>query len=127
MSKILRVFSVLSILISCLGLFGLAAHASEIRTKEIGIRKVIGAGMGNLIQLLSREFLALVMIGNLIAWPLAWWAVNSWLQEFTYKVTIGWQVFFVSATLTLFIAILTISYHCIRTAQMNPAKSIRTE
>ncbi len=127
MSKILKVFSALSILISCLGLFGLAAHASQIRTKEIGIRKVIGAGMVNLIQLLSREFLALVMIGNLIAWPLAWWAINSWLQEFTYKVTIGWPVFLVSAILTLCIAVLTISYHCIRTARMNPAKSIRTE
>jgi putative ABC transport system permease protein len=127
MSKILKVFAALSIMISCLGLFGLAAHASEIRTKEIGIRKVIGASLPNLIRLLSKEFLLLVLIGNLAAWPLAWWAMHKWLEEFMYKVQIGWTVFFVSAILTIAIAILTISYHCFRTANMNPIKSLRTE
>ena len=127
MSKILKIFAALSVMISCLGLFGLAAHASEIRTKEIGIRKVIGASMSNLIRLLSKEFLLLVLIGNLVAWPLAWWAIQKWLQEFTYKVQIGWQVFFLSTILTLAIAMLTIAWHCIRTAGMNPIKSLRTE
>jgi len=127
MSTILKLFSVFSILISCLGLFGLAAHASEMRTKEIGIRKVIGASTSSLIQLLSREFLALVLIGNLVAWPLAWWAIHKWLQEFTYKVQIGWQVFLISFVLTLVIAALTIAYHSIKTAGMNPVKSLRAE
>jgi putative ABC transport system permease protein len=127
MSQVLKIFSILAIVISCLGLFGLAAHASEIRTKEIGIRKVIGANVGNLIQLLSKDFVMLVLMGNLIAWPLAWFGINKWLQEFTYKIDIKWQVFVASGLLTLLIAILTIGYHCIRTARANPVKSLRTE
>jgi putative ABC transport system permease protein len=127
MSGILKVFAALAIIISCLGLFGLVAHASETRTKEIGIRKVIGASAGNLISLLSKDLVILVLIGNLIAWPLAWYAVNKWLQEFTDKITISWSVFVLSTAVTLIIAILTIAYHCLKTAIANPVKSLRTE
>ncbi|PWU03659.1 MAG: ABC transporter permease [Bacteroidetes bacterium] len=127
MSQILKLFCGLSIVISCLGLFGLAAHASEIRTKEIGIRKVIGAGTGNLLRLLSKDFVILVLLGNLIAWPLAWYVVSKWLQEFTYKVNISWWVFAFSLISTVLIALLTISYHCIKTARANPVQALKTE
>jgi putative ABC transport system permease protein len=127
MSQVLKVFTILSIIISSLGLFGLAAHASETRTKEIGIRKVIGASMRNLLQLLSRDFIILVLIGNIIAWPLAWYAVNKWLQGFTYKIDIGWGVFLFSAILTIVIALVTIGYHCVKTARANPVISLRSE
>lgn len=127
MSAILKFFAVLAIIISCLGLFGLTAHASEVRTKEIGIRKVIGASMANLLSLLSKDFVILVLIGNLIAWPLAWYMANKWLQEFTYRINISWTVFLLSAVVTLGIAIITIGYHCIKTAGANPVKSLRSE
>ena len=127
MSQVLKVFSILAIIISCLGLFGLSAFASEIRTKEIGIRKVIGANTINLIQLLSKDFIVLVLIGNLLAWPIAWYAVNKWLDEFTYKITIGWEVFIGSAIITFIIAFFTIGYHCIMTARRSPVRSLRTE
>jgi len=126
-SQVLKIFAVLSILISCLGLFGLAAYSAETRTKEIGIRKVIGAGVANLVTLMSKDFVALVLIGNVIAWPLAWYAMHEWLQSFSYRIDIGWGVFAFSFLLTLFIALLTISYHCIKTAVANPVKSLRTE
>ncbi len=127
MSQVLKLFSVLAIVISCLGLFGLSAYASEIRTKEIGIRKVVGANLTNLLKLLSKDFVILVLIGNFIAWPLAWYAVYKWLQEFTYRINISWQVFALSTILTLMIALLTIGYHCIVTARKNPVNSLRTE
>ena len=127
MSVILKVFSGLAIIISCLGLFGLAAFATETRTKEIGIRKVIGASVGNLVQLLSANFILLVLIGNIIAWPLAWYAIHVWLQEFTYKIDINWSIFFISSCITLVVAVLTIGYQCIKTANRNPVKSLRTE
>jgi len=127
MSTILKVFAVLAILISCLGLFGLTAHAAEVRTKEIGIRKVIGASMSNLLRLLSKDFVLLVLAGNLIAWPIAWYVANKWLQEFTYKINISWTVFLLSTIVTLAIAIVTIGYHCIKTATANPVKSLRSE
>jgi putative ABC transport system permease protein len=127
MSNILAVFSVLAIIISCLGLFGLVAFAAEVRTREIGIRKVIGASVTNLVQMLSRDFIILVLIGNIIAWPLAWYAMHKWLQEFTYRINIQWQVFLLAGIATLVIAILTIGWHCLRSANANPVKSLRTE
>jgi len=127
MSAILKLFTGLAIIISCLGLLGLIAHASELRTKEIGIRKVIGANLADLVRLLSRDLMLLVLLGNLLAWPLAWWAVNKWLQEFTYRIDIHLPVFFNSLLITLAIAWLTIAYHCVRTARANPVKSLRTE
>jgi putative ABC transport system permease protein len=96
MSEVLKLFAVLSIIISCLGLFGLIAHAAEMRTKEIGIRKVIGAGTGTIVTLLSKDLLLLVLIGNIIAMPLAFYGIHKWLQEFTYRIDISWTVFALS-------------------------------
>ena len=127
MSTILKVFSAFSILISCLGLFGLAAYAAELRTREIGIRKVIGASTTNLVRLLSLDFMLPVLIGNLLSWPLAAWAVHSWLAEFTYRIDIGWPVFAISLILTLTIALLTIGFRCWQTARANPIRSLRAE
>ena len=127
MSTILKVFSVFSIFISCLGLFGLAAYAAEIRTREIGIRKVIGASTAGLVRLLSIDFMVPVLIGNILSWPLAAWAVHTWLTEFTYRIDIGWQVFALSLGLTLFVALLTIGFRCWQTARINPIKSLRAE
>ena len=127
MSTLLKVFSLLSILISCLGLFGLAAYAAQVRTREVGIRKVIGASTASLVRLLSGDFMIPVLIGNLISWPFAWWAIHKWLQEFTYKIEIGWWVFALSLALTGVIALLTIGFRCLRTARANPVKSLRSE
>jgi len=127
MSEVLKVFAVLAIIISCLGLFGLVAHAAEMRTKEIGIRKVIGASVGNIIALLSKDLVLLVLIGNIIAWPLAWYGIHKWLQEFTYRIDISWAVFMLSFLVTLVIALVTLTWHCIKTATANPVKSLRTE
>jgi putative ABC transport system permease protein len=127
MSTILKWFSVFSVLISCLGLFGLAAYAAELRTREIGIRKVIGASTAGLVRLLSLDFLLPVLLGNLLSWPIAWWAVNTWLNEFSYRIPIGWSVFALSLGLTLAVAMLTIGFRCWQTARANPIKSLRSE
>lgn len=127
MSSVLQVFAVLAIVLSCLGLFGLIAHATETRTKEIGIRKVVGAGIGSILTLLSKNFLLLVLLGNLIAWPVAWYAANQWLQEFTYRINISWTVFATATGLTVLLALLTIAYTCIKAAMANPVKSLRSE
>ena len=127
MSTILKWFTVFSVLISCLGLFGLAAYAAELRTREIGIRKVIGASTAGLVRLLSLDFLMPVLLGNLLSWPIAWWAVNTWLNEFTYRIPIGWSVFALSLGLTVVVAMLTIGFRCWQTARANPIKSLRSE
>ncbi len=121
------VFSILAILISCLGLFGLAAYTAERRTKEIGIRKVLGASTQGLAALLSKDFLQLVAISCLIAFPIAWWMMHSWLGTYTYRIKINWTVFLVAGLLALLIALLTVSFQAIRAAIANPVKSLRTE
>jgi putative ABC transport system permease protein len=125
--KISLAFSLLAILIACLGLFGLAAYAAEQRTKEIGIRKVLGASVTGIVQMLSKDFLKLVLIGALIAFPFAWWAMNNWLQHFAYRSAISWWVFAGTAGITLLIAILTVSFQAIRAALSNPVDSLRNE
>lgn len=120
-------FSSLAILIACLGLFGLAAYAAEQRTKEIGIRKVLGASVGGIVQLLSLDFIKLVGIAILIAAPLAWYAMNRWLQDFAYRITISWWVLAAAGVLALLIAFLTVSFQSVRAALTNPVKSLRTE
>src|SRR5690606_29280508 len=105
-----RYASVLSIFIACLGLFGLATLVVVRRTKEIGIRKVLGAGTGSLVRLLSKDFVILVAIAAVIAFPMAWWALNKWLRDFAYRVDIEWWVFFTAAALTLLIALMTVSF-----------------
>jgi putative ABC transport system permease protein len=120
-------FSLLAVLVACLGLFGLAAFAAEQRTKEIGIRKVLGASMSGLVGLLSKDFMKLVLIANIIAWPVAWYAMNKWLEEFAYRINIAWWIFALAGTLALLIALLTVSYQAIRAAVANPVKSLRHE
>jgi len=125
--KIFITFATLAILIACLGLFGLAAYAAEQRTKEIGIRKVLGASVGNIAGMLSKNFLKLVLIASLIAFPVAWWMMHKWLEDFAYRVSISWWIFFVSGAIALLIAIFTVSFQAIKAARANPVKSLRTE
>jgi putative ABC transport system permease protein len=125
--KLAAIFSALAIFISCLGLFGLAAYTAERRTKEIGVRKVLGASTQALAALLSRDFLQLVGISCLISFPLAWWAMNKWLQSFAYRVEIHWTVFVFSGLLAMLIAISTVSFQAVKAAIANPVKSLRTE
>lgn len=119
--------TVLAIVIACLGLLGLSIFTAEARTKEIGIRKVLGASATFLFTLLSKDFILLVAIAALMASPLAWWAMHSWLQSFAYRVNIGWEVFIAAGLTAIFITLLTVSYHAIKAAIANPVKSLRTE
>jgi putative ABC transport system permease protein len=125
--KIALTFSVLAILIACLGLFGLAAFVAEQRTKEIGIRKVLGASVNGLVTLLSKDFVKLVGIAFLFAAPIAWYFMQKWLQDFEYRITIDWAVFVIAALIALFIAVATISFQAIKAALANPVKNLRTE
>jgi ABC-type antimicrobial peptide transport system permease subunit len=120
-------FAALTIFISCLGLFGLATYMAENRIKEIGVRKVLGASVTGITTLLSKDFLKLVMISFLVACPVAWWMMHTWLQNYPYRVTIQWQVFVFAGFLSLIISLLTVSYQSIRAAIANPVKSLRTE
>ncbi len=120
-------FAGLTIFISCLGLFGLATYMAENRIKEIGVRKVLGASVMNITSLLSRDFLTLVIISLLIASPIAWWAMSSWLKNYSYRVAVEWWVFVLAGLLSVAIALLTVSYQSIKAAIANPAKSLRTE
>ncbi|TDW97410.1 ABC transporter permease [Dinghuibacter silviterrae] len=121
------IFAALAIVISCLGLLGLSIFTAVQRTKEIGIRKVLGAGMLNLFNLLSREFLVLVGIAFAIAGPLAWWAMNEWLRHFAYRTPVSWWIFAASGAIAFAIALATVCYQAIRTAKASPIKSLRTE
>ncbi len=120
-------FSVLAILIACLGLFGLVTYAAEQRRKEIGIRKVLGANVGNVVTMLSKDFLKLVFVAALIAFPVAWFAMNRWLQDFAYRITISPWIFVKAALLSVFIALATICFQAIKAALASPVKSLRTE
>jgi len=125
--KIITVFSTLAIFIACLGLLGLASFTATRRTKEIGIRKVLGASVSSTVVLLSQEFLKWVIIANIIAWPIAWYAMSEWLQSFAYKIELAWWMFFISGCLALIIAVLTVSLQAIKTAIANPIESLRYE
>ncbi|MEP7145041.1 MAG: ABC transporter permease [Ferruginibacter sp.] len=125
--KLAGVFAVLAIFISCLGLFGLAAYTAQRRTKEIGIRKVLGASTPEMAGLLSKDFLKLVIISCVVAFPIALWAMNNWLQEYQYRTTIQWWVFPCAGLTALLIALVTVSYQAIKAAIANPVKSLRTE
>ncbi|MBL7742349.1 MAG: ABC transporter permease [Chitinophagaceae bacterium] len=121
------VFSVLAILIACLGLFGLATYMAEQRTKEIGVRKVLGASVSNIVFMLSGDFARLVLIGAVIAFPVAWFAMNKWLQDFAYRINIGWWIFIAAALITMLIALCTVVFQAVKAAVANPVKSLRTE
>jgi putative ABC transport system permease protein len=120
-------FAVLAILIACLGLFGLVTYAAEQRVRELGIRKVLGASVKSIASMLSTDFLKLVIISAAIAFPLAWFAMNKWLQGFAYRVNISWWVFVIAGVLALLIALVTVSFQSIKAAIANPVKSLRTE
>ncbi|MEO5563083.1 MAG: FtsX-like permease family protein, partial [Chitinophagaceae bacterium] len=120
-------FAVLAIFISCIGLFGLAAYIAEQRTKEIGIRKVLGASVQQVWLLLSKEFILLVLISSLIASPLALYFLQNWLQKYQYRIAIGPWVFVAAAIGAIVITIVTVSFQAIRAAIANPVKSLRTE
>ena len=126
-SQLSNYFAFLAIFISCLGLFGLAMFTASQRTKEIGIRKVLGASVTNIVIQLSANFLAPVTIAMLVAFPVAWYLVNSWLQNFAYKIAVGWWIFALTGFITLVIALLTVSYQSIKAALANPVKSLRSE
>jgi len=127
LSAIVGYFTVIAILISCLGLFGLATFSAEQRTKEIGVRKVLGASVAGIVALLSKDFLKLVSVSILIASPVAWWAMNKWLLDFAYRKNISWTVFVITTIAALLIALVTISFQAIKAAVANPVKSLRTE
>jgi putative ABC transport system permease protein len=117
----------LAVFISCLGLLGLVIYTTTQRTKEIGVRKVLGASVSQIVSLLSKDFISLVLLAFVIAAPLAWWAMNKWLQDFAYRTTFNWWIFAISGSLMLIIALLTLSIQTIRSAVANPVKSLRTE
>ncbi|NGP87331.1 FtsX-like permease family protein [Aliifodinibius halophilus] len=127
LAQIVSLFTIVAIIIACLGLYGLSAFAAERRTKEIGIRKAVGASVANIVMLLSKDFLKLVGLGFAIAIPLAWYAMNQWLDNFVYKIDLGAQVFIMAGFLALIIAITTVSWQSIRVALTNPVKSLQSE
>jgi putative ABC transport system permease protein len=125
--KLASVFAILAIFISCLGLFGLASFVAEQRTREIGVRKVLGASLFNLWRMLSTDFVVLVMISCLIAIPLSWYFLHQWLLQYQYRTPMSWWVFAISGIGALAITLLTVSIQAVRAGMMNPVKSLRTE
>ena len=124
---IFTIFSCIAIFIACLGLFGLSAFAITQRLKEIGVRIVLGAKMNSIVTLLSKDFLRLVLIASVIAFPVAWYAMTRWLQDFAYRINIQWWVFILSAVVALIVALGTVSFHAVKAALTNPVRSLRSE
>jgi len=125
--KVFGTFAGLAIFIACLGLFGLSAFTAVQRTKEIGIRKVMGASMQNILSLLTKDFSKLVLIAIVISSPIAWYIMNNWLQSFAYKIELSWWIFLISGLVVIMIALLTVSIHTLKAAALDPAKSLRYE
>ena len=125
--KIALFFAVLAILIASMGLFGLATYMAEQRMKEIGIRKVLGASVPRIVRLMTTEFIKLICISFIIAAPIAWWAMNRWLNDFAFRIHISFWIFVASAALALFIALVTVSIQAIRAAVVNPVNSLKAE
>ena len=122
-----NVFAIAAVLISCLGLFGLATYTAQVKTKEIGIRKVLGASVTSLIRLLSKEFVVLILTAFVIATPVAWYFMSKWLRDFAYRIDINWWIFLVTGVLAIIIALITVGFQAIKAAVANPVKSLRTE
>ena len=125
--RLLSIFTALALFISCLGLFGLASFMTNKRIKEIGIRKVLGTSVTGIIFLLNKEFIKRVVIANIFAFPVAWYVMHRWLQNFAYRIDIAWWTFLLAGALALVIALLTVSYQAIRAALANPVESLRYE
>ena len=119
--------SLAAIFIACMGLFGLATYAAEQRVKEIGIRKVLGASVAGITGLLTKDFLKLVVVAIVLASPLAWWAMNKWLQDFAYRIDIQWWMFAAAGAMAVAVAFLTVSFQSVKAALENPVKSLRSE
>ena len=124
---IMDIFAALTVLVACLGLFGLVTYTAEQRVKEIGVRKVLGASVTQITRMLSADFLKLVLIACLIAFPLSWWGCNKWLQSFFYRMDMGWWIFGLAGFAALLIALVTLSFQAIKAATANPIKSLRSE
>jgi len=127
MGKLFTIFSVLSIIISTLGLFGLTTYAVQRRNKEISIRKVLGASVAGVTALLSKEFIKLVLIATVIAVPIAWYAMDSWLKDFAFRIELRWWTFALAGLLAVVVALLTVSFQSVKAALMNPVRSLRSE
>ena len=127
LSEIFVYFTIIAILIACLGLFGLASYTTESRIKEIGIRKVMGASVGNIVLLLSQDFIKWIVLSAIIAFPIAYYSMNKWLLNFAYRINIGLIIFLFASGLTLLITFLTVGYQSVRAAVANPVESLRNE
>ena len=125
--KAFGIFAGIAIFVACLGLLGLTMFATIQRTKEIGVRKVLGASVSSIVMLLSKSFLKLILLSTIVAFPLAWWVMSTWLQDFAYRVNMGWWIFILAGASALLIALATISFQAIKAAVANPVKSLRTE
>jgi putative ABC transport system permease protein len=125
--KLFITFAIFAIFIACLGLFGLVTYAAEQRIKEIGVRKVLGASVSEIVTMVSKDFIKLVLVASVIAFPVAWWMMNKWLQSFAYRIDISWWIFAMAGLLTIAIAMITVSFQAIKAAMANPVKSLRTE
>jgi putative ABC transport system permease protein len=126
-NRLFNAFALIAVLVSCLGLFGLVTYTAETKTKEIGIRKVLGASVNNIVNMLSKEFLILIGIAMLIAFPLAYFWLDKMLQDYAYRINITWQIFVLAGMITIVPTLLTVSWQAIKAATANPVKSIKTE
>ncbi|HEY5823427.1 MAG TPA: FtsX-like permease family protein, partial [Cyclobacteriaceae bacterium] len=125
--KLINVFAFLAIFIASLGLFGLAAFTAERRTKEFGVRKVLGASVANLVSLISRDFVRLILIAFILFTPLAWYGLNQFLQEYSYRISIDWKIFFISGALVLIVSLLIVGTQAVKAALTNPVDSLKNE
>jgi ABC-type antimicrobial peptide transport system permease subunit len=127
LSKLYKIFATIAIILSCLGLYGLASFMAVQRIKEVGIRKVLGATAGNIVYLFSKEFIILISIAFVIATPVAWYYMHQWLQDYPYRIDMSWWIFILGGVVSILIALLTVSFQAIKAAIANPVKSLRTE
>ncbi len=127
LSQLYKVFAMIAIFLSCLGLYGLASFMAVQRIKEVGIRKVLGASAGSIVYLFSKEFIVLIGIAFVIASPIAWYFMHTWLQDYPYRINISWWMFILGGAASVIIALITVSFQAIKAAMANPVKSLRTE